>query len=119
MAGQNLYPLYFIDPPGILDAAVTNIPGSSSLPLQIVANSGTRAAHAIQYMDTTGDFIGLYLGQAGQEVLVCILGNGLTEDTPIVIPAYSRVSLRSLTTTPITFGKLTITFLGFGWNGQG
>lgn len=113
-----LFPIYFIDAPEILDASVTNIPGSGSLPLEVVANSGLKAAYAIQYIDTTGDYIGVFTGTAGNETLRCIIGGGLVDESPVVIAANSRVSLRSMTATAITNGKLTIQFCGQGWNGS-
>ncbi len=115
---NTLFPIYFIDPPRILDTLVTSIPGSASLPLQVVANSGLKAAYAIDYIDTTGDYIGVYTGAVGQEVLRCIVGGGLVSSSAVVIAANSRVSLRSMTATPITQGKLTIQFMGQGWNGS-
>lgn len=115
---NNLFPVFFIDPPKILDSSVTNIPGSGSLPLQVVANSGLKSAYEVQYIDTTGDYIGLYTGLVGSEVLRCIIGGGLVSSTPVVIAINSRVSLRSMTASPITTGKLTLTFLGQGWNGS-
>lgn len=118
-ANTTLYPIYFIDPPQILDTAVTNIPGSGGSPLQVVADSGAKAAYAVDYIDTTGDYIGLYTGSVGNEVLRCIIGGGLVSSAPVVIAAHSRVSLRSMTATHITFGKLTITFMGQGWNNSG
>lgn len=115
---NTLFPIFFIDPPKILDSSVTNIPGVADAPLQVVANSGLKAAYAIQYIDTTGDYIGVYTGSVGNEVLRCIVGGGLVSETPVVIAHNSRVSLRSMTAAPITYGKLTLTFLGQGWNGS-
>lgn len=109
-----IYPIAFIDAPQILRTNVTNIPGSGDLPLQIVSNLGFKAAYALDYMDTTGDFIGVYIGAAGNETLLCIIGNGKTERAWAVVAAQQRVSLRSMTTTPITNGNLSITFMGFG-----
>ncbi len=114
---EALFPIYFIDAPEILNTSVTPIPGSASLPLQIVAESGLKAAYAVQYIDSTGDWIGLYTGSVGNEVLRCIIGGGLSLTVPVVIAHNSRVSLRSMTTSPITNGRLTISFLGYGWNG--
>ncbi len=109
-----LFPLYFIDAPQVLQAFVTNIPGSGSSPLQVVANSGHRAAYGIQYIDTTGDYIGVYVGASGHERLVAIIGGGQVNETPAVIPALSRVSLRSMTSSAITNGNLMLSFLGQG-----
>lgn len=111
-----LFPIFFIDAPEILDAAVTNIPGSGSSPLQVVADSGLKAAYGVQYIDTTGDYIGVYTGSVGHEILRAIIGGGLVNATSVVIAHNSRVSLRSMTSSAITFGKLTISFLGQGWS---
>lgn len=118
MSAQILFPIYFMDAPQILNASVTSIPGSGSSPIQVVANSGTRVSYGIQYTDTTGDFIGVYVGAPGSEVLKTIIGGGAANAMiPVVIAAGSRVSLRSMTATPITNGLLTIAFLGQGWAG--
>lgn len=113
---SNLFPVFFIDPPYILDAASTPIPGSGSSPIQVVANSGRKAAYAIDYIDTSGDYIGVYTGAIGSEVLRTIIGGGLVSSSNVVIAANSRVSLRSMTAADITYGKLTISFMGQGFN---
>lgn len=100
------FPIAFFDSPEIVNCSVTPIPGSGSLPLQVIADSGFRSAVAIDYMDTTGDFIGVYLGAAGFETLLCIIGNGQTTRSWGVFPAHSRVSLRSMTTSSITNGTI-------------
>ena len=118
MDGANLFPIFFLDAPEILTCAVTNIPGSGGSPLQVVAHSGVKAARAIQYTDTTGDYIGVYTGAIGQETLRTIIGGGAANAiVPVVIAVGSRVSLRSMTASAITNGLLTITFLGVGWSG--
>jgi hypothetical protein len=109
-----LFPIYFIDPPSLLNTYVTNIPGSGGSPLQVVADSGLRAAFAIGFVDTTGDWIGIYLGPVGFETLLTIVGGGQVSCVPAVIPHNSRVSVRSMTATPITNGNITLTFLGQG-----
>ena len=109
-----IYPIAFMDAPQILVANVTNIPGSGSAPLQIIANLGLKAAYALDYIDTTGDFIGVYIGAPGFETLLCIIGNGETDRAWAVAHANSRISLRSMTSTPITNGSLSITFMGVG-----
>jgi hypothetical protein len=71
------FPIAFFDAPAIVNCGVTPIPGSGSSPLQVIADSGFRSGVAIDYIDTTGDFIGVYLGASGLETLLCIIGNGL------------------------------------------
>lgn len=107
------FPVAFFDAPQILDTSVTPIPGVNSAPLQIVADSGNRSAVAFDYIDTTGDFIGVYVGVLGQEGLLCVIGNGQTNRAWAVFPAHSRVSLKSMTTTPITNGKLSGTLMSY------
>lgn len=109
-----LYPIAFLDAPQVLQASVTNIPGSGSLPLQVVTNLGFRAGYYLQFQDSTGDAVGVYTGVSGSEVLRTIIGNGTSDTVPCVISALSRVSLRSMTSSPITNGELTIVFLGGG-----
>lgn len=109
-----IFPIAFMDAPQVLSASVTNIPASGDAPLQVVADLGVRAAYAIDYIDTTGDYIGVYTGDPGSEVLKTIVGGGLNTRAWIVIPAKSRVSLRSMTSNAITNGSLTLIFMGMG-----
>lgn len=109
----SLYPIYFFDAL-VLNTSSTSIPANSGSFLEVVAESGNRAAYAIQYMDSTGDYIGVYLGEAGSERLLCVVGGGQTSIVPAVVAAHSRVSIRSLTPVAITNGKLFCTFLGQG-----
>lgn len=106
-----MQPVFFFDPPQALAANVTNIPGSGSAPLQVVANS-IAAATGIFFIDTTGDFIGVFIGTVGSEQQKCIVGGGQTNTISCLIPLGSRVSLRSVTSMPITNGTLCCVFLG-------
>lgn len=107
------FPICFLDAPEVLRADVTPIPGAASLPLQVIADTGARAAIAVDYQDTTGDAIGVYIGSVGQEELKCIIGNGVTSRAWAVFAAHSRVSLRSLTATAITNGNLVMTMMSY------
>lgn len=107
-----LFPIAFFDPPQVFNAAVTPIPGNGDPPLQVIANIGFKAAYAIDYIDETGDYIGVYQGPPGQEILKCIIGGGLSNRAWVVLAAQSRISLRSMTASPITNGKLSCTFMG-------
>lgn len=107
------FPVAFFDAPEILDASVTPIPAASSPPLQVISDSGYKSAVAMDYIDTTGDFVGVFLGPIGQERLLCIIGNGLTSRSWGVFPAHARVSLRSMTSSPITSGKLVGTLMSY------
>lgn len=119
LSTHNLFPIAFLDSPKVLNATVTPIPGAGSAPLQVVANIGLRAAYAIDFQDTTDDYIGVYIGAAGSETLVCIIGGGAPSARSYgVFHAGSRVSFRSLTASAITNGYISATFMGLGWNGQ-
>lgn len=109
---SNIFPVAFFDPPQVLNATVTNIPGSGSLPLPVVVDSGFNGIMCVDYIDTTGDYIGVYTGLSGHEVLSCIIGGGLTSRAWAVMPLHSRISLRSMSASAITNGYLTCTFLG-------
>ena len=109
-----VFPIAFLDPPQVLNTVVTNIPGAMSAPLQVVDDIGFKAAFGIQYTDTTGDYVGVYIGAAGFEVLKTIIGGGQTTLVPVVIPAHSRVSFRSMTSSAITNGDISCVFLGMG-----
>jgi hypothetical protein len=109
----SLFPIYFFDSL-VLNTSSTPIPANSGSFLEVVANSGTRAAYAIQYMDTSGDYIGVYLGSPGNETLLCVIGGGQTSIVPAVVAARTRVSVRSITSTAVTNGKVFCTFLGNG-----
>lgn len=108
-----LYPIAFFDAPQVLQANVTNIPGAASSPLQVIADLGFNAAYAIDYIDSTGDYIGIYQGSAGHEVLKAIIGGGTTDRCWVVLTAHCRVSIRSMTASAITNGQLVVTFMGY------
>jgi hypothetical protein len=99
------------DPPVTLDASVTPIPGSASSTLQVVANLPSNV-NRIRFLDGIGEFVGVYSGSIGQEVLRAVIGGGVGE-TDVTFAAHSRVSLRSLESSTITYGKLCVLFLGF------
>lgn len=107
------FPIAFFDAPEIVNTTVTPIPGSGSAPLQVISDSGFRSAIAIDFIDTTGDFIGVYLGQPGVERLLCVIGNGQSGRSWGVFAAHSRVSLRSMTATPITNGTVVGTLMSY------
>lgn len=112
---EGLFPVAFLDAPQVLNATVTHIPGSGSAPLQVIANSGNQIAYAIEYIDSTGDYIGVYIGSAGNEVLKTIIGGGAAHSTVrVLIPVSSRVSFRSITATAITNGFVSMALLGMG-----
>lgn len=101
-------PIAYPDPPYVIDTAVTPIPSHSSLPVQIVADTGVQTGVGVTFNDSTGDFIGVYIGSIGFERLLCIIGNGLSGIGWAPIPANSRISLRSMTASQVSFGLLSV-----------
>jgi len=101
-------PIAYPDPPYIIDTSVTPIPANSSPPMQIIADTGFQTGVGVTFNDTTGDFIGVYKGPPGAEVLLCVVGNGTSGLNWGTIPANSRISLRSMTSKSITEGLLNV-----------
>lgn len=99
-----------IDTTPLLDTSSTNIPASSSSPLEIVASSAAVIKKIITVEDI-GSFIGLYTGPASSEVLKAVLplGGGEVE---LNIAAGVRISLRAMENSAINSGKIAINFLG-------
>lgn len=114
MSVSSVYPIAFLDPPEVFDCSVSPIPASSDAPLQVIANIGSKAALCIDYIDTTGEYIGVYVGDPGEEKLNCIIGGGQNARAITVIQSYSRVCFRSMNAQIITQGKIMCTFLGNG-----
>lgn len=81
--------------------------------MQVIADTGIQIGVGVVYSDNTGQFIGVYAGAAGQEALVCIIGNGKNADAPVfrTVPPHSRISIRSLANFPITAGQITATLV--------
>jgi len=100
-------PVCFFDPPQVIDCSVTPIPAVSSLPLQVIADTGLNLGVGVNFDDTTGEFIGIYIGAVGKETLVCIIGNGARSQGFGKFPPHSRVSVRNMRNATITNGRLT------------
>lgn len=101
-------PIAYPDPPYIIDTSVTPIPGNSSLPLQIIEDTGFNTGVGVTFNDSTDGFIGVYMGDPGFETLLCIIGNGLSGQAWATIPAWSRISLRSMMSPEINNGLLNV-----------
>jgi hypothetical protein len=97
----------------ILNPSVTNIPGSASLPLQIVASTA-QDIKKIKVIEDVGEFIGLYEGVATAETLICILPPGFTGgDLEVFIPSGTRLSIKNMKSAVInTDTRFAINFLG-------
>lgn len=108
VAATGLDVVDFLDTP-IVDA--TTINGSAGAFVQVVASLAA-AVTKIQVMDTSGAFMGVFVGPAAGEVLKFIYGPGSDSSLDVSIPAGSRVSLRSMEAAAPTAGFIAIQFLG-------
>jgi hypothetical protein len=96
----------------ILDTSSVNVPGSAGSPVQVVASLAA-TVKALQLLDTTGAFVGVYVGGVGVEVLKLVMGPGSDQTIEHAIPSGSRVSLKRLdSTTAVSSGIIAINFLG-------
>ncbi len=96
----------------ILDTSSTNIPGNASNPVEVVASLAAEVK-ALQLLDTTGAFIGIYTGAALSETLKLVMGPGSDQTIQHTIPAGTRISLKRLDgATAISSGIVAINFLG-------
>lgn len=96
----------------ILDASSTNIPGSAGSPVTLVASLAANIS-AIQALDTTGGYIGIYTGPAASEVLQVVVGPGSDTRIEVGMTSGQRVSAKRLdSTTALSSGFLAINFLG-------
>lgn len=93
----------------LIDTSSTNIPASSSLPLEIVSSTSADVVK-LQTIEDIGEYIGLYIGPASSETFVAVLplGGGELE---ITIGSGVRLSLRAMENTAISTGKIAINFL--------
>ena len=99
-----------IDATPVLDTSLTNIPGSASLPLEVVASTAAQT-RKITSVEDIGEYIGLYTGAASSETLLAVLplGGG---DLEVDIPASTRISLRAMGTTAISLGSIALNLQG-------
>ncbi len=83
----------------LISTNVTNIPGSASLPLQLIAST-TEITVEIQVIEDIGEYMALYTGAASSEVMLCALPLGGGE-VKVNIPTGTRISIKSLKATAI------------------
>lgn len=108
--GSNFRIVCAFDPPQVLSCSVTNIPGSGSLPLQVVASLPDNI-NAYEVIDAVGKFIGLYAGAPGLEVLQFIIGGGANYGSlRHAIAKGTRISIRHMDVQTITKGSLVVHF---------
>jgi hypothetical protein len=109
---QLMVQIDLIDGAGFIDASSTNIPGSASAPLQVVAVLASNAKW-VQFIDTTGGLIGLYSGGIGTEVLQLVCGPGSDSLIPMAMSAGVRLSIKRLdSTTALSSGLFALNIYG-------
>jgi hypothetical protein len=101
----------FLDVP-LHDASVTTIPKSSTAtPITVVASLAA-AVKKIQFLDTTGEFIGVYSDPAGTPVLEAIIGPGSDQTIEVALPIATVLGIRNMADTDIIIGNLAMNFMG-------
>lgn len=96
---------------GLIDCSITPIPAQASAPLQLIASTTARCLK-IQIIEDIGEYMALYIGAPGSEVLLCALPLGGGE-VDIDIPAATRISIKTLTANPVNQNvKLIINVIG-------
>lgn len=99
-----------IDTTPLLDTSSSNIPASASNPLQVVSSTAA-ICYKLVSVEDIGEFIGVYIGAALSETLLCVLPLGGGEMT-VNIPASTRISLRNMKNAVISSGTIAINFIG-------
>jgi hypothetical protein len=105
-----LKPVAFMDVPVFDCVGAQPIPISTDLPFEVVA-SLAKTCQVIDYIDATAQYIGVYTGIAGHEVLVAIIGGGMSKPIDCLIGQGTRVSVRSMGAA-IAVGSFCIHFMG-------
>lgn len=95
---------------GLIDTSSTNIPASSSAPLEIVASLSANIK-VIQSVEDIGEFIAVYQGAALSEQLVGVLPLGGGE-LNVSLATGTRVSIRNMKNAAINNGSIVFNFLG-------
>lgn len=90
----------------LVDTSVTSITNSTYLEL---ISSTSEITRKIQVIEDIGEFMALYVGGIGSEIMLCALplGGGEVE---VNVSASSRLSIKSLNTN-VTSGKLILNLL--------
>jgi hypothetical protein len=110
MAFPHLISGDFFDSPEVLDCSANPIPANSGSPKSVVACTNC-FIYAIRVLDSTNRYIGVYYGTPGQEILAAIVGGGGSSLIETYIPPGSRISLRSMDSTPVNSGSICCQFL--------
>jgi hypothetical protein len=95
----------------VLDAATNNIQDNAGAFVVLVASLAADAKK-IRVADTTGQFLGVYVGAAASEVLAFIINPGQSNEIEHAIPSGSRVTVRAMGASVVSEGQLCLQFLG-------
>jgi hypothetical protein len=94
----------------LIDASTTNIPTSGALTL---IASTVDNMYKFQTIDDIGEYMVLCTGASGSEAAIAALPLGGGE-VFVYVPAGTRLSLKSLTGSNITSGKIIVNAMGLG-----
>lgn len=100
----------FMDTP-LLEASSTNIPASAGTPVTVVSSLASDVK-AIQFQDTTGEYIGIYSDPSGSPVLEAIINPGSDTVIRLELASGTEIGLRNMKNSAITVGDLALQFLG-------
>jgi hypothetical protein len=95
----------------VLDSAVNNIQDNAGTFLVLVASLAANAKK-IRVADTTGQFLGVYVGPAASEVLAFVINPGQSNEIEHSIASGSRVTVRAMGASVVSEGQLCLQFLG-------
>lgn len=101
---------YIRESTALIDTSSTNIPGSASNSLSVITSTAQQT-NKIQSVEDIGEYIGVYTGAVASPVLVGILPLGGGEIN-VNIAAGTRISLRSMTASAISVGKIVLNMVG-------
>ena len=98
--------LCLMDEPPVLDCSVTPIPGNASLPLQVRASLPS-FVQKINFINSTGRYIGVFKGPEGEEEFECVAEG----EQNVLFSEGERISLRNLDADEIVTGSVFIQFM--------
>ncbi len=91
--------------------AGSTINGNAGAFKEVIASTAA-VTQKVQHFDTTGDFLGWFVGPAASETLTWVTGPGTNETVEVSIASGSRITVRGLETTVSGTGSIIANFLG-------
>jgi len=96
------------------DASSTNIPGSGSSPLELIASTSSNYINAFHVFDTTGGFLEIMTGAAASETRLFLVGPGNDSIIYAEVGIGTRISVRRVdSATALSSGSLAVNYMGY------